>query len=75
MLDFQTPLAGMNRASASLDRTAARIAASPNPPPGDTVSLSDDMIGLMSARDNFETNVKVAQTEDQMTKSLLNTLG
>ena len=74
MLDLQTPLAGMNRASASLDRTAARIAAAPFAP-DDSVHLSDEMVAMLSARNDFETNVKVAQTEDEMSRTLLNMLG
>jgi hypothetical protein len=74
MLDLQTPLSGMNRASASVDRAASRIAAAPFPP-GDSVDLSTEMVALMTGQNSFEANVKVAQTEDQMSRSLLNILG
>ncbi len=84
MIDFSTPLAGMNAAETSLNRTAANIAnfgGSPatNPAPsasgGDTVDLSSDMVSLIEARNNFAANVKTVQTEDQMTQSLLKIFG
>jgi flagellar basal body rod protein FlgG len=74
MIDLQTPLEGMNRASASVDRAATRIAAAPFPG-GDSVDLSNEMVALMTGQNSFEANVKVAQTEDQMTRSALSILG
>jgi flagellar basal body rod protein FlgG len=74
MIDFQTPLSGMNRASASLDQAASRIAAAPFPG-GDSVDLSAEMVALMTARTSFAANVAVAKTEDQMSQSLLSILG
>jgi flagellar hook protein FlgE len=91
MIDFSTPLAGMNAAETSLNRTATNIAnygASPlnseqnsaqNSPQstsgGDTVDLSTDVVSMIEARNNFAANVKTVQTEDQMTQSLLNIFG
>jgi flagellar basal body rod protein FlgG len=74
MIDFQTPIEGMDRASASLDRAASRIAAI-GQPSGDTVDLSTEMVALIQARDNFGANVKVTQTMDEVTQSLLNVVG
>jgi flagellar basal body rod protein FlgC len=74
MIDFQTPLTGLERASASLDRTAARIAAAPFPA-GDTVDLAAETIALLQARNDFAANVKVVQTFDQLSRSLLNIVG
>jgi flagellar hook-associated protein FlgK len=74
MIDFQTPLQGMDSASASLDRAASRIAAI-GQPTGDTVDLSTEMVALIQARDNFGANVKAAQTIDEVTQSLLNIFG
>jgi flagellar basal body rod protein FlgB len=71
MIDFSIPLAGLDRAASSLNQTASRLAAGP----ADTVDLSAEMVALLEARNSFETNTKVIQTEDQMTKSLLNLLG
>ena len=74
MIDFQTPLAGMDRASASLDRTARKIADAADPY-GDTVDLSAQTIAMMQARNDFTANLKLAQTYDQMSRSLVNLLG
>ena len=71
MIDFSIPLAGLDRATSSLNQTASRLATGP----ADTVDLSVEILALMEARNNFETNIKVIRTEDQMTKSLLNLLG
>jgi flagellar hook-associated protein FlgK len=74
MIDFQTSLQGMDRASASLDRAASRIAAI-GQPSGDTVDLSTEMVALIQARNNFGANVKAAQTMEEVTQSLLNIVG
>jgi flagellar hook protein FlgE len=74
MIDFQTPLSGMERAAAGVDRAAGRIAAAPFAG-GDAVDLSAEMVALTTGRSGFEANVKVAQTEDQMSRSLLSILG
>jgi flagellar hook protein FlgE len=72
MIDLQTPLQGMERAEASLDRVASTTAAS-SQPSGDTVDLSAQAVAMLQAQDNFGANVKAAQTMDQLTGSLLNT--
>jgi flagellar hook-associated protein FlgK len=74
MIDFQTSLQGMDRASASLDRAASRIATI-GQPSGDTVDLSTEMVALIQARNEFGANVKAAQTADELTQSLLNIVG
>ena len=71
MIDFQTPLQGLDRASASLDVAASRIA-SIGQPAGDSVDLSAEMVALIQSRNNFGANVKAAQTMDEVTQSLLN---
>jgi flagellar basal body rod protein FlgG len=74
MIDFQAPLQGMSLASASLDRAATRIA-SLGTPAGDSVDLSAEMVALIQAKNNFGANVRVAQTMDEVTQSLLNLIG
>ena len=71
MIDFSVPLAGLDRAESSLNQTASRLARGP----ADTVDLSAEMIALIEARNDFLTNAKVIQTEEEMTKSVLNLLG
>ncbi|MCX6625447.1 MAG: hypothetical protein NTY38_31180 [Acidobacteria bacterium] len=70
-------LDGMSRATASLERTAAKIARAPldaQAPQADTVDLSQEMLALLVARQSFEANVKAAQTGDQMTRTLIDAL-
>jgi flagellar hook protein FlgE len=67
MIDFSAPLSGMAQAETTVNQVASRVAN----PTSDTVDLSAEMVALMSARSSFAVNIKVAQTEDQMAKSLL----
>jgi flagellar basal body rod protein FlgG len=70
MIDFSTPLAGMMRAETTVNQIATRLAQ----PAGDSVDLSTEMVSLMQAQNSYATNVKIAQTEDQMTQSALSLL-
>jgi flagellar hook protein FlgE len=75
MIDFNTQLSGnaltgMTRAETSVNQIAARVAQ----PASDTVDLSTDMVSLLSAKNNFAADAKLAQTEDQMTQSMLSIL-
>ena len=71
MIDFSTPLSGMTLADMSVHQIATRLAQ----PATDTIDVSSEMASLMAAKDSFAMDVKVAQTEDQMTKSTLSLLG
>jgi flagellar hook protein FlgE len=63
-------LQGLNQADAQLNQAAAGIAAlaSSSSDGGnlDTVTLSVDMVALMSAKSDFAANVKVTQTADHI---------
>ena len=83
-IDFSIPLAGMDRAEASLNTTATQIAgisvagigvATGTTGQGDTVDLSAEMIALMEARNNFAVNAKLAQAENQVAQISINLLG
>jgi flagellar hook protein FlgE len=74
MIDFSTPLAGMERAESSVNQTAARIAKS-SFSGSDSVDLSTEMVALMQAQNDFKGDAKVVQTEDDMNKSLLSITG
>ena len=72
-------LQGLEQASAQLDAAANGIvqagAASANAANGagvDTVSLSSEMVALMSAQQLFEANIDTLRTADEMQQSLLN---
>jgi len=73
MIDFSTPLAGLDRATTSLNQTASKIANLSTP--GDTVDLSSEVVSLIQSRNDFDANTKVLQTQDEMTQSLLNIIG
>jgi flagellar basal body rod protein FlgB len=70
MTNLSTPLQGMHNAEARLDQTASRIARVPfqagKQPPEDRVDLSAEMVKLLQARKDFKTNMKVAQTQNEM---------
>lgn len=67
MIDFSAPLAGMMRAETTVNQIATRLAN----PASDTVDLSSEMVALMQSKNNFAVDVKLAQTEDQMTRSAI----
>ncbi|MGH9666595.1 MAG: flagellar basal body rod C-terminal domain-containing protein [Bryobacteraceae bacterium] len=79
MIDFATPLQGMNQAEQSVNKAAARIARAPlaaaSGDPQDIVDLSAEMIALLEARNNFSANAKVVQTAGDLSKTLIGMLG
>jgi long-subunit fatty acid transport protein len=77
IVDMSFPLSGMARAESRLEVSASRIARAPLSAAtrADTVDLSAEMIALMTSRNDFEANVKVAQTFDEVNQSLLDLLG
>jgi flagellar hook-associated protein FlgK len=77
MMGLDSALEGLGRAQASFDRAAQRIARpiSLSPDPQDQVSLSDEIVALMTARNDYEANLRTAQTADKMQKTLLKLLG
>jgi flagellar hook protein FlgE len=66
-------LTGMEGAQSSFQRTAGRIAASGEFQP-DSVDLSGEMTALLEARNQFQSNARVIQTGDEMTKTVLDLL-
>jgi len=71
---------GLNQAQGQFDKTAQRIAqvglnAGPAKAPTDSVSLSDEAVSLLSAKNQFETDLGLAHTADEMTKATLKLLG
>jgi flagellar hook-associated protein FlgK len=81
MAGISSGLEGLARAQASFERTAAKIAqptsVNPQNQPNqqDQVSLSDEMVALMQARNDYQANLKTLQTGDQIQKTLLHLLG
>jgi flagellar hook protein FlgE len=69
-------LQGLELASAQLDAAASRIAsagaASPDGAAVDVVSLSEEMVALLSAKTLFAANIEVLKTADQIQQNALN---
>lgn len=71
-------LQGLEQASAQLDAVATRVAAAASASDGaaavDIVSLSEEMVALMSAKTAFAANVAVLKTAEQTQQSVLNVM-
>jgi flagellar hook protein FlgE len=75
MASISSAVSGLERAQSSLEQVAGRLAKACSAPPEDTVDLSAEMVKLLHARNAFENNVRVIQTEDRMQKATVNLLG
>ena len=72
-------LQGMNRAQSQLENAASNVArsggsVSANGIAQDTVDISQQMISMMSAKNDFESNAKTVEVADQMTKTVIDML-
>jgi flagellar hook protein FlgE len=63
-------LGGMRNVQSTLERTAEQIAAV-SPETSDSVDLSSQMVAMLAARNQFQSNARVIQTADDMQKTLL----
>ena len=70
---MSTALSGMQNAQSTLQKTAERIAGV-SPETSDSIDLSSQMVAMLAARNQFQTNARVIQTADDMQKKLLNLL-
>ncbi len=69
-------LQGLSRAENQLNQAAVDIARAPVASSGeDVVDLSAAMVALLQSRNNFEANVKLLKTADEMDGTLLNIIG
>ncbi len=74
-------LAGLNAANAQFEQAAAAVVraaappSTPDAPAADVVDLSAAIVQMMQARTAVETNVRVTQTVDEMTRSVLDVMG
>ena len=68
---------GLQQAQGQFDRAAQSVtqASLPSQSPSDSVSLSDAAVSLLSARNQYQTEVGVAHVADQMDQATLNLLG
>jgi flagellar hook-associated protein FlgK len=70
-------LQGLESAGNKLDRTAARISrpdSLSSEPTGDQVDLNTEMVDLLSARNEYEANLKSLETGQEMFQHTLNIL-
>lgn len=78
-ISFSAPLSGIQKAEDRVDLAARRIASLPvqgqNPEQGDRVDLSTEMVALLESRQAVQANVKVLQTADEMSQTLINSTG
>ena len=73
MIDFSAPLQGIQRAEASLNRTAGRVA-SLGSPQGDAMDLSGEAVALLTAKTSMQANLNVLRTEANLSRSIVNLL-
>lgn len=66
-------LSGMQNAQSSLRKTAERIAGV-SPATADSVDLSAEMVTMLSARNQFQADVRMLQAAENLQKKLLDLL-
>jgi flagellar basal body rod protein FlgC len=69
--------AGLDVAQSRFDKAATGIASASTSaaPAGDSVSLSQQAVSLLSARNAFQTDLQLAHIADEMQRTTLNLLG
>ncbi len=70
-------LNGLQAAETRLDQTAVRLSrmSGGGAAPTDTVDVASEMVNLLTARQDFEANVKSLQTASDMVKHTIDILG
>ena len=67
---------GLDQAQGQFEKAAQRLAqvGADSQAPDDTVSLSDNVVSLVSAKNQFQTEIKMAETAIEMQKKTLDLL-
>jgi hypothetical protein len=69
---------GLSRAQGEVEKSAQSIAGAAltqaQPPPEDSLNLSDRMISLMQARNDVEASLKLAHVGDELSRKTLSLL-
>jgi hypothetical protein len=67
---------GLQTAQVQFDQSARNVVAAglPDPTPSDSVSLSDAAVSLLSAKNQYQTDLGVAHVADEMNQATLNLL-
>jgi flagellar basal body rod protein FlgG len=76
MAPVNAAIQGLVAAKRNLEKTADRISrrSTSAGESEDSVSLSEDAVGLLSARNAYETNLQVLKVADSMSKKLVDFL-
>ena len=76
MVGLDTALQGLSRSLDSFSHAADRIAQFPASvdPQQDQVSIGDEMVALMVARNGYQANLNIIRTADELDRALLNIL-
>ena len=72
MSPINAAVLGLQQAETALEVTAERIARAPSV--DDTVSLSDEAVSLLAARNAYELNIQTLKATDEMTRKVLDIL-
>ncbi|MGO9113278.1 MAG: hypothetical protein ACLP9L_28940 [Thermoguttaceae bacterium] len=69
---------GLSRAQGELEKSAQSIAGAgvpqAQPPPQDSLDLSDQMVALLQAKSDFEASLTVFHSGDELSRKTLNLL-
>lgn len=78
MPPINAALQGLTAAERRLEQSAGRLSRAPlageEAAEGDSVSLSDEAVGLIEARNAYEMNLQVLKVSDEMMKKLVDFL-
>jgi hypothetical protein len=67
-------LQGVEGAQSQFDRAASRFSPAASPASGDLTDLSQPAVDLLSAKDNFEANLKLLKVGDEMERTAIDLL-
>ena len=73
-LAIDAALAGMRHASDQVQRSARRLASVTSPEVADSVSLSDELVGLIAAKNAFAVSAKVVKAAAEMEERVIDLL-
>jgi flagellar hook protein FlgE len=75
-IGMTSSLQGMQRAETQLNQVAQNIADGPSASAqGDTVDLSAQAVALIQSKNSFEANTAALKVSDEMTQTLLKSIG
>lgn len=74
MVSLNTPLQGLAMAQEAFNQAASKVAQpiEPSQPQQDKTSLSDAMVSMLQASNDYQANLKSLEVQSTMQNSLLN---